>query len=68
MRLRSHLASLIVAGVVPLVGLTIIVTASLVHQERAAGDRSLSDTVAALATAIDAPTGRDGQRPASGPS
>ena len=57
MRLRSHLAVLVVAGVVPLLGLTVIVTASLVNQQRAAVDRGLSDTVAALATAIDTELG-----------
>ncbi len=57
MRLRSHLGVLVVAGVVPLLGLTVIVTASLVNQQRAAVDRGLSDTVAALATAIDTELG-----------
>ena len=53
MRLRSYLAMLVLAGMVPLVALTSVVTLSLVQQQRTAVDRGLTDTVTALATAVD---------------
>jgi signal transduction histidine kinase len=53
MRLRTYLGVLVLAGVIPLIVLTAVVTLSLVHQQRAAVDRGLSDTVAALTAAID---------------
>ena len=40
------------AGVVPLIVLTAIVTISLARQQQAAVDRGLSDTLTALATAV----------------
>jgi signal transduction histidine kinase len=53
MKLRSYLAILVLAGTIPLVVLTGILTVSLVHQQRAAVDRGLSDTTAALAAVIE---------------
>jgi signal transduction histidine kinase len=53
MRLRTYLAVLMLAGVIPLIVVTAVVTLSLVHQQRAAVDRGLSDTVAALTAAIE---------------
>src|SRR5262245_25687810 len=53
MRLRSYLAVLVLAGLLPLVALTAIVTWSLGRQQRAAVELGLSDTVAALTTAIE---------------
>jgi two-component system, sensor histidine kinase len=53
MKLRSYLAILVLAGVLPLVVLTAVVAVSLVQQQRAAVDDGLADTVAALAGAID---------------
>jgi signal transduction histidine kinase/ActR/RegA family two-component response regulator len=53
MKLRSYLAVLVLAGVVPLVALTAFVTVSLVRQQRAAVDEGLADTVAALAAVIE---------------
>lgn len=53
MKLRSYLAVLVLAGLVPLIALTTIVTISLARQRRAAVERGLSDTVSALATAIE---------------
>ena len=53
MKLRSYLTVLVLAGVIPLVILTAVVTMSLVQQQRAAVDRGLSDTVAALGHAIE---------------
>ena len=53
MKLRSYLAVLVLAGMVPLILLTVIVTLSLVQQQRTAVDRGLADTVTALATAVD---------------
>src|SRR5262245_64777366 len=53
MRLRSYLAVLVLAGLLPLVALTAIVTWSLARQQRAAVEQGLSDTVAALTTAIE---------------
>src|SRR5262245_20326547 len=52
MRLRTYLAILVLAGVVPLIVLTAAVTVSLVQQQRDAVQRGLADTVAALTTAI----------------
>src|SRR5262245_23585060 len=53
MRLRWYLAVLVLAGLIPLVVLTTIVTMNLVHQQRVAVDRGLKDTVTALAAVID---------------
>jgi signal transduction histidine kinase len=53
MKLRSYLAVLVLAGVVPLIILTVVVTLSLVHLQRVAADRGLADTVAALTAAVD---------------
>jgi signal transduction histidine kinase len=53
MKLRSSLAVLVLAGVIPLIVITAIVTIRLVHQQRAAVDEGLADTVAALATAVE---------------
>jgi hypothetical protein len=53
MRLRWYLAVLVLAGIVPLVILTVAVTVSLVRQERAAVERGLSDTAAALAGLVE---------------
>src|SRR5687767_9338937 len=53
MKLRSYLATLVLAGVIPLILLSVVVTLSLVHQQRAAADMGLTDTVAALAAAAD---------------
>jgi signal transduction histidine kinase/ActR/RegA family two-component response regulator len=53
MKLRSYLAALVLAGVLPLVVLTVLVTISLARQQRAAVEQGLSDTVAALASAIE---------------
>ncbi len=53
MKLRSYLAVLVLAGLIPLVALTAIVTVSLARQQRAAVEQGLSDTVAALTTAIE---------------
>jgi signal transduction histidine kinase len=53
MKLRSYLTVLVLAGVIPLIVLTAVVTMSLVDQQRAAVDRGLNDTVTALAHAIE---------------
>src|SRR5512144_2523523 len=53
MRLRSYLAMLVLAGMVPLIALTSIVTLSLVQQQRTAVDRGLDNTVTALASAVE---------------
>jgi len=53
MKLRSYLTVLLLAGTVPLIVLTVAVTLSLVQQQRVAADRGLTDTVAALAAAVD---------------
>jgi hypothetical protein len=53
MKLRSSLAVLVLAGVIPLIVITAIVTIRLAHQQRAAVDQGLADTVAALATAVE---------------
>src|SRR5687767_14892663 len=53
MKLRSYLSILVLAGVIPLMVLTGVVTASLVYQQRSAVDRGLTDTAAALAHAIE---------------
>jgi signal transduction histidine kinase len=53
MTLRRYLAILVLAGLLPLVVLTGLVTMSLARQQRAAVERGLSDTVAALATAVE---------------
>jgi signal transduction histidine kinase/ActR/RegA family two-component response regulator len=53
MRLRWYLAVLVLAGIVPLVILTVAVTISLVRQERAAVERGLSDTANALAGLVE---------------
>jgi sensor domain CHASE-containing protein len=53
MKLRSYLAALVLAGVLPLIVLTVLVTISLARQQRAAVEQGLSDTVAALASAIE---------------
>jgi signal transduction histidine kinase len=53
MRLRWYLAVLVLAGLIPLVVLTAVVTISLVREQRAAVDRGLKDTVTALAAVID---------------
>jgi PAS domain S-box-containing protein len=53
MRLRSYLAVLVLAGVVPLIVLTAVMTMTLAYQQRAAVDRGLSTTVAALAAVVD---------------
>ena len=53
MKFRTYLAVLVLAGVVPLVGLTAIVTASLARQQREALERGRVETATALATAID---------------
>ncbi len=53
MRLRWYLAVLVLAGMIPLVVLTTVVTISLVRQQRAAVDRGLKDTVTVLASIID---------------
>ncbi len=53
MKFRAYLAVLVLAGVVPLVGLTVIVTATLARQQRDALERGRVETVTALATAIE---------------
>lgn len=53
MRLRTYLAVLVLAGVIPLIVLTAVVTTSLVRQQGAAVDEGLTDTVAALTAALD---------------
>src|SRR5438094_2124235 len=53
MKLRSYLAILVFAGTIPLIVLTGVLTVSLVHQQRAAVDRGLSDTTGALAAVIE---------------
>lgn len=53
MKLRWYLAVLVLAGVVPLILLTVVVTVGLVRQQRAAVERGLSDAVAALTSATE---------------
>jgi len=53
MKLRSYLAVLVLAGLVPLIGLTAAMTITLARQQRAAVDRGLSNTVSALAAVVD---------------
>jgi hypothetical protein len=53
MKLRSYLAVLVLAGLVPLIVLTAAMTITLARQQRAAVDRGLSNTVAALAAVVD---------------
>ena len=53
MRLRSYLAILVLAAVVPLIVLTGVMTTSLARQQRVAVGRGLSNTVAALAAVVD---------------
>ena len=53
MKFRAYLAVLVLAGVVPLVGLTVVVTATLARQQRDALERGRVETVTALATAIE---------------
>ena len=53
MKLRSYLAILVLAGVVPLSILTLVVGITLVRQQRSTVDRGLSDTVQGLAALIE---------------
>ena len=53
MKLRSYLAVLVLAGVVPLMALTVVLTITLARHQRIAVDRGLSDTVAAFALALE---------------
>jgi signal transduction histidine kinase len=53
MRLRSYLSVLVLAGAIPLIILTAIVTVNLVGQQRMAVDRGLSETVTALAAVVE---------------
>jgi signal transduction histidine kinase len=53
MKLRSYLSVLVLACVVPLIIVTIGITLSLVHHQRIAAESRLTDSVAALAAAVD---------------
>jgi PAS domain S-box-containing protein len=52
-KLRSYLGVLVLAGLVPLIVLTVAMTITLAHQQRTAVDRGLSNTVAALVAVVD---------------
>jgi signal transduction histidine kinase/CheY-like chemotaxis protein len=52
MKLRLYLAILLLAGVIPLSVLTIVVSISLVHQQRDAVARGLSETAAAVGALV----------------
>jgi signal transduction histidine kinase/CheY-like chemotaxis protein len=53
MKLRAHIAGVLLAGVIPLIILVVAVTFVLARQQRSAVERGLADTVAALAATID---------------
>jgi signal transduction histidine kinase/CheY-like chemotaxis protein len=53
MKLRSYLSVLVLAGVAPLIVLTVIVTDILVRHQRAAVDQGLAHTVDALAMVVE---------------